>query len=284
MGKVATSGILFLAAAVSASGQGLPGWEQALMDEPPATSLVSSPPSPVAEVTIPPGTHALMLLSSAVHTTSGTAGSGLYLETVAPVVIDGRVVIPVHTLVQGTVEGSRRPGHFRRTSEFQFHFTTLIFPNNSVLPIDAVLQSIPGSRSVRSRSDDGTIETVDQTEKVLVPAAAGGAGGAIIGSNTRLGIGKFVGAGLGAGLALGSVFLQRGDDISLPRGTNVEMVFRGEARLTQAQAAFNAGYIPPRPSAPFIAETPAPQERRTLKRRRPLGGAMWPLLTGLLLR
>src|SRR5215467_8254865 len=37
-------------------------------------------------VTIPAGTRVLMVLKSPLHTTSGTAGSGLYLETLYPIV------------------------------------------------------------------------------------------------------------------------------------------------------------------------------------------------------
>src|SRR5262245_55242638 len=68
-------------------------------------------------VTIPAGTRVLMVLKSPLHTTSGTAGSGIYLETLFPLIQDNRVVVPAHTQVQGVVEGNRRPGHLERTSE-----------------------------------------------------------------------------------------------------------------------------------------------------------------------
>ncbi|HEX3091176.1 MAG TPA: hypothetical protein VHW72_01070, partial [Candidatus Angelobacter sp.] len=74
-------------------------------------------------VTIPAGTRVLMVLKSPLHTTSGTAGSGLYLETLYPVVQANGVVIPAHTQVQGVVEANKRPGHGNRVSEFRFRFT-----------------------------------------------------------------------------------------------------------------------------------------------------------------
>ena len=186
-----------------------------------------------------------MVLKSPLHTTSGTAGSGLYLETLYPVVQNNGVVIPARTLVQGIVESDERPGHLKRTSEFRFHFTTLIFPNNHVVPINGVLQSIPGARNIRSRSDDRTLEPVDQAEKVIAPAAASAVGGAIIGSHRAFGIGVLPGAGLGAALGLGAVLLKRGDEIDLPRGTSVEMVLAAPFSLDQAQVSANARYVPP---------------------------------------
>jgi type IV secretion system protein VirB10 len=193
-------------------------------------------------VTIPAGTRVLMVLKSPLHTTSGTAGSGLYLETLYPVVQANGVVIPAHTQVQGVVEADKRPGHVNRVSEFRFRFTTLIFPNNVVAPIDGVLQSIPGAKNIRTRDKEGTLKPVDQTEKVVTPAAAGAVGGAIIGAHRGFGIGLLPGVGLGAALGLGAVLLKRGDEINLPAGTNVEMVLQAPFSLEQSQAAENARY------------------------------------------
>jgi len=196
-------------------------------------------------VTIPAGTRVLMVLKSPLHTTSGTAGSGLYLETLYPVVEGNRVVIPAHTQVQGVVEADKRPGHVNRVSEFRFRFTTLIFPNNFVAPIDGVLQSIPGAKNIRTHDKDGTLKPVDQAEKVVTPAAASAVGGAIIGAHRGFGIGLLPGAGLGAALGLGTVLLKRGDEINLPRGMNVEMILQAPLALEQAQVAENARYVGP---------------------------------------
>jgi hypothetical protein len=210
----------------------------------------SMAPAPSA-VTIPAGTRVLMVLKSPLHTTSGTAGSGLYLETLYPVIEGNRVVIPAHTLVQGVVEADRRPGHVNRVAEFRFRFTTMIFPNNYVAPIQGALQSIPGAKNIRTRDKDGTLKPVDQTEKVVTPAAAGAVSGAIIGANHNFGIGLFPGAGLGAALGLGAVLLKRGDAISLAPGTSVEMVLQAPLSLEQAQVTENARYqSQPRP---FVA-------------------------------
>jgi hypothetical protein len=194
-------------------------------------------------VTIPAGTRVLMVLKSPLHTTSGTAGSGLYLETLYPVIEGNRVVIPAYTQVQGVVEAEKRPGHVNRVAEFRFRFTTLIFPNNFVAPIQGALQSIPGARNIRTQNTNGALKTVDQKEKVIAPTAASAVGGAIIGSEHSFGIGKFTGAGLGAALGLGAVLLKRGDEISLAQGTSVEMILQAPLTLTQAQVAENARYV-----------------------------------------
>ncbi len=220
----------------------------------PQVAITTAP----STVTIPAGTRVLMVLKSPLHTTSGTAGSGLYLETLYPVVQGNHVVIPARTQVQGVVEADRRPGHVNRVSEFRFRFTTLIFPNNFVAPIDGVLQSIPGAKNVRTHDKDGTLKPVNQTEKVVTPAAASAVGGAIIGANRGFGIGLLPGAGLGAALGLGAVLLKRGDEINLPRGISVEMVLQAPLSLEQAQVAENARYVPR--YQPPMQPLPEPQQ------------------------
>jgi hypothetical protein len=270
-----------------ASAQTLP-WpafdepQQLAIPSPPSQAEVklatAEPPSPQAGIAA--GTHVMMVLRSPLSSTSATQGSAIYLETLYPVIQDNQVVIPAHTQVQGVVKASRRPGHFKRVSEFRFHFTAMIFPNNYVLPIDGVLQGIPGSRLLRvDDKSEGALRTVDQTDKALVPTATGAVAGAIIGADTHIGIGKFIGAGLGAGLGLGSMLLVRGDDINLHAGVNVEMLLRVAASLPPEQAAFNATYVPRRQATTqFVDPDPKPQTaaRRQQQRPRTAGVPLFP--------
>lgn len=216
-----------------------------LADQPPQTvspETASMPPSAPSTLTISAGTRVMMVLKSPLHTTSGTAGSGIYLETIYPVILGNQVVIPARTQVQGVIEADRRPGHVDRVSEFRFRFTNLIFANNYVAPIQGALQSIPGARNIRTRDKEGTLKPVDQTEKVITPAAVGAVGGAIVGAKRGFGIGLLPGAGLGAALGLGSVLLKRGDEIHLTQGTQVEMILQAPLSLEQAQVTANSRY------------------------------------------
>lgn len=177
-------------------------------------------------VTIPAGTKVLLVLTSPLHTTSATAGSGVYSETAAAVVQDNHVVIPLRAQVQGAVESEQRPGRVKGRAQFLLHFTTLIFPNNYVVSIDGVLQSLPGSAKLRTSNKAGTLEPVDQIDKdvstILKPALIGGA----IGSIRSLGPGTFTGAGAGGAAGLAKVLFTRGDEIRLAPGSTLEMVLR----------------------------------------------------------
>src|SRR5437868_2583471 len=102
-----------------------------------------------ATITVPSETHVMRQLGSPLDTESAVKGSGVYLETFFPVICSNHVVIPAHTSVQGLVHAERRAGHFARSAALSMRFTALVFPNGYTVPIDGVLQSLPGSSGAR---------------------------------------------------------------------------------------------------------------------------------------
>lgn len=175
-------------------------------------------------ITIPAGTHLLMKLTSPQRTTSSTPGSAVYLETAFPVVKNDRVVIPEHTRVMGVVTDERRPGRVQGRAQMRLKFTQLILPDNRQLSVVGSLQGLPGSRTDRTVNKEGTLEPVDQIDADVYTVAKTTGAGVLVGSIRHVGVGQ--GALIGAGLGLAKVLFTRGDEISLPVGTSVEMVLQ----------------------------------------------------------
>jgi len=180
--------------------------------------------TPPTSITIPAGTTVLTSLRSPLHTVSARTGSGLYLETTRDVIQQNHLVIPARTFVQGVVEKQARPGRARGRGQLQFHLTSLILPDNYTVSIAGSLQSLPGSRLYESANREGAIQPVDQIDKDAATILSGVAAGAALGALSRGGFGAGIGALIGAGFGAGKVLFKRGDDISLPVGTPVEMV------------------------------------------------------------
>ena len=191
----------------------------------PADTNLSHEPKPEA-ITIPAGTHLLMKLISPLHTTSSTPGSGVYLETAFPLVENNRVVIPEHTRVMGVVADERRPGRVQGRAQMRLKFTLLILPDNRELSIAGNLQGLPGSSRNRTVNNEGTLEPVDQIDADVYTVAKTTGAGVLVGSIRHVGIGVGPGALIGVGLGLAKVLFTRGDDVSLPVGTRVEMVLQ----------------------------------------------------------
>src|ERR1051326_5542312 len=112
--------------------------------EQPAAANSADPPA----ITLPAGTHMLVMLKSPLHTTSAENGAGVYSETASVVVQNKRVVIPLKTQGQGIVESEQRPGRIKGKARFLLHFNTLTFSNNYTVPMDAALHSVPGSNQL----------------------------------------------------------------------------------------------------------------------------------------
>jgi hypothetical protein len=203
----------------------------------PVSEVAASEPKP-EPITIPAGTHLLMKLISPLHTTSSTHGSGVYLETAFPVVANDRVVIPEHTRVMGVVADERRPGRVQGRAQMRLKFTQLILPDNHELSIVGNLQSLPGSNKNRTVDNEGTVEPVDQIDADVYTVARTTGAGVLVGALSHSGrAGLGYGALIGAGLGLSKVLFTRGDEISLPVGTKVEMVLQRPLTLQSASPA-----------------------------------------------
>ena len=184
-----------------------------------------------ASITIPAGTHILMKLTSPLHTTSATSGSGVYLETSSAVIADNRVVIPRKTRVFGLVASDRRPGRTHGRAQLRLRFTQFILPDDRVYEISGNLQSLPGSREHRT-TNEGTIEPVDQIDGDVYLVAKTTGVGLLFGSVHHIGIGLGPGAAIGFGLGLAKVLFTRGDPIHLPVGTTIEMVLQHQLMIS----------------------------------------------------
>jgi hypothetical protein len=217
-------------------------------------------------ITIPAGAHLLMKLISPLHTTSSTPGSGVYLETAFPVVANGRVVIPEHTRVMGVVADERRPGRVQGRSRMQLRFTQLILPDNRELSVVGNLQSLPGSNKNRT-NNEGTLEPVDQIDADVYTVAKTAGAGLLVGSLSHAGLaGVGYGALIGGGVGLAKVLFTRGDEISLPVGTRVEMVLQHP--LTVQPASLSHLAVDRSPDPPKDTDRPSvPKEQNARQQR-----------------
>jgi len=234
-----------------------------------ASTNASSASAPAQKKTyiIPAGTKVLLQLRSSVNTKSARPGDGVYLSSTFPVVVGNRVLIPAGVFVQGVVDHVVRAGHVKGKSQLDMHFTSMIFPNGSVVEIPGVVSGLPGASKQDVKNGEGTIEqdkdktrNAGKTAEIAIPT--GGTVGTVAGLGTDHPVaGGF--AGIGAGLAaVGLVTLfTRGADVDIQAGTQVEMVFQRTLILEQENLAEGAapGAVPamvPAANQPKALEKP----------------------------
>lgn len=238
---------------------------QAASDAAPAASA-STPARKI--YTVPAGTKVLLQLRSAVNTRSAKAGDGVYLASTFPVVVGTRVMIPAGVYVQGVVDRVVRAGHVKGRSQLDMHFTSMIFPNGTVVEIPGMVNSLPGAKQQSVKNDgEGTIEQAGdkgrhagEVAKIAIPT------GGTIGSIGGLEGGHPVAGGLigiAAGLAtVGVVSLfTRGADVDIPNGSQVEMLLQRPLLLEEENLSAT---VPDGAAAPGTMLVPSASQPKPL--------------------
>ena len=68
-------------------------------------------------------------------------------------------MIPAGVYVQGVVDRVMRAGRVKGKSQLDMHFTSMIFPNGTVVEIPGVVNSLPGAKNQQVKDNgEGTIE------------------------------------------------------------------------------------------------------------------------------
>ena len=217
--------------------------------------------------TVPAGTKVLLQLRSGINTKSARPGDGVYLASTFPVVVGNRVMIPSGVYVQGVVDRVQRAGRVKGRAQLDMHFTSIIFPNGSVVEIPGVVNSLPGAHKQTVKDDgEGTIQqdgdkgrNASKTAEIAIPTGGtiGSIGGLDSGHPLAGGL-----AGVGAGLAtVGLVSLfTRGADVNIENGTQVEMVLQRPLLLEEENLAA-AGAPGAAPNLVPAADQPRPIEK-----------------------
>ena len=102
------------------------------------------PPCAPKTYTVPGGTKVLLQLRSAINTRSAKPGDGVYLASTFPVVVGNHVMIPAGVYVQGVIDRVTRAGHVKGRAKLDMHFTSIIFPNGTVVEIPGVVEQPAG--------------------------------------------------------------------------------------------------------------------------------------------
>jgi hypothetical protein len=230
---------------------------------PAATAGSVQPPPAKVTYTVPAGTKVLLQLRSGINTRSAKAGDGVYLASTFPVVVGNRVMIPSGVYVQGVVDRVVRAGHVKGKAQLDMHFTSIIFPNGTVVEIPGIVNSLPGARKQSVKDDgEGTVEqdsdkgrNAGKAAEIAIPTGGtvGSIGGLAGGHPVEGGL-----IGIGAGLAtVGIVSLfTRGADVNIDSGTQVEMILQRPLLLEDANLNGTAPSLVPASNQPKPLDKP----------------------------
>jgi hypothetical protein len=164
-----------------------------------------------------------------VSTKNAAEGDRVYLETVFPIMTNGRIVIPPGSWVAGTITEVKRPGRVKGRGELYLRFDSLTLPNGVTRDFRARVGGVDGQGGEEFDKNEGKIKSEgNKAGDARTIAEAGGAGasvGLIAGSATKhYAMGGGIGAAAGVTAGLMAVLLTRGPDAVLAKGSTLEMI------------------------------------------------------------
>lgn len=194
----------------------------------PANRAKPAEPQPGDEIIVPASTQIPLALTSAISSRTAYAGEPIYCQTVYPIDINNRIVIPVGTYVKGTITEVVRAGHIHRRSRMGLRFDSMILPGGFSKVFTGTLAGFAGNGQEEFNKTESKIKGAGDKGKDAETIAISGAEGAGIGSIAGISSGHSgVGAAAGGvgGAIAGTVFVlaSRGKDIMLPAGTNLQL-------------------------------------------------------------
>jgi hypothetical protein len=230
---------VLLAGVLSLSGQEVPALNPA---PDPAPHPETKPELKAYQVE--PGTRIPLSMINSVSTKSAAPGERIYLETVFPILVDNRIVIPPGSYVAGTITKVQRPGRVKGRGEFFLRFDSLTLPNGVTRDFRASVSGLDGRASEELDRKEGSIKSEGNKagdartvgETTAVGASIGGLAGSAAG-HAAMGAGIGAAAGVTAGLV--AVLLSRGPDAVLAKGTTVEMVLDRSVKFEENELDFS---------------------------------------------
>lgn len=233
-----------------------------------ASLLAQAPAQPAADIDayrVETGTKIPLSLLNSVSTKNAAEGDRIYLETIFPVLVNGRIVVPVGSSVAGTVTSVKRAGRVKGRSELFVRFDSIILPNGVMRDFRSRVSNVDGTNPGRLDREEGKIEgdgnKSGDARAVGDAAITGTFLGAIVGSAAgRTGMGSGIGAAAGATAAMIGILATRGPDAVLTKGTTVEMVLDRNIAFDDKEVDFTGAYMPRKQSKPMEA-APKQSER-----------------------
>lgn len=176
------------------------------------------------KVVLPADTTIPLALKNTLSSRTAFVGQAIYCETIYPVTLGNRIVIPVGSYVKGSITQVVRPGRVKGKAQLGLRFDSLTLPNGTTRLLRATLSSFAGTSDEAFRREESKIEGAGSKGEDAGRIATTATQGTIIGGiSSRSAKGAGIGA-LGGGLSgLIWVLATRGKEIVLAPGTNLEL-------------------------------------------------------------
>jgi len=234
--------------------------------EPPARQSLDQRVPTESELEVPGGTVLPVALSVYLNSRSTQVGDAFYADTIYPIWIQQRLVIPKGSTIRGTVTEVVRPGKVKGKGRIALRFDDILLPNGIHRTLVASFRGIhgPGEERLDRKSETVEMGGSKGTDAGVVVGTTGE--GAIIGAIAGEGTGAGIGAAAGAAVGLVTVLFTRGRELILDPGTQFDLELKQPLRFAYGELEFT----PSETNGARNVARPKPGNKRQGNSRSPL--------------
>ena len=196
------------------------------------TSLILIASFAGAQTALPTGTAVKMKLETTLATFRSKAGDPFSARVTAPVVVDGKTVIPIGATVEGRVTKANEPRRIAGKPTIAIFPESLVLPNGDRFMLNASLVDTNARRGT-DVNPEGQFKGAGHDGKDLTEIGMGTGGGMLIGGLAGGGKGFLIGGAVGATVTVAH-WLGKHRSAMLPAGTELVMELNRPMTMTVA--------------------------------------------------
>ena len=173
-----------------------------------------------ANNSVPTGSVIHCRLTQTLSTHLNTQGDPFTANVTDPVVIGGREVIPVGARIEGRIALLLRPGRIRGVGEMRLTAEKVVMPDGASYPLSAILAAVYGTEG-KVHGEEGEVRGPNSRLRTVEEVGAGIGGGGLVGTIFGGFTGTVVGGAIGGAAGFLDTMRKRGPDLALPAGTQL---------------------------------------------------------------
>lgn len=173
-----------------------------------------------AKNTVPAGSVVHCRLTQTLSTFMNAQGDPFTANVTEAVVIDGNEVIPAGARIEGRIAQMQRPGRIRGVGEMRLTAEKVVMPDGASYPLSAILAAVYGAEA-KVHGEEGGVKGPNSRMRTVEEVGAGMGGGGLLGTIFGGFTGTIVGGAIGGAAGFVDTMRKRGPDLALPVGTQL---------------------------------------------------------------
>ncbi|MBR2068941.1 MAG: hypothetical protein IJ877_04180 [Candidatus Gastranaerophilales bacterium] len=174
---------------------------------------------------VPAGASASAVLSQELNSNTAVTGQTVSAVLTSDFTYNGKLIASKGSTISGSIVLNKKAGIGGKNAQMQIRFTTIRTPYNNVIPISAVIATSDSTGILKGGTAKDTAK--EYAKDAVIGAGAGAILGTALGpmSGGEVGRGAIYGTALGGGLGVAKAIATKGDNISIPANSQINILF-----------------------------------------------------------